>query len=395
MAVEPWPNAGATQPWSHVIWPSPDGRTSRDAVGGFPTGLGVGPFVWDATSALRVPSVARATQLYTGLIKQCALDAYRGVEPLARPRLLDSPDPEQSRSWFVGVQVEDYLWHGNALALVTARSSEGWPLAVAWIPAAWVQVVWVPGDRRHRYMVGERELPFDDVIHVRRSADRRMPARGVGVIEQHLMTFDRAALEEDYERSSLTNSGVPSVAIITPNPDLSQDEADDGKASWMTKYGGPTREPALLPYGTVVTPLGWSPADSQMVEARKMSLIDVSNAFNLDSYWLGAPTPGMTYRSPGPLYLSLLRTSLEPVMTDLELGWGASWLPRGQAVRFDRLQLTRDDFLTSLTALTNATKAEGPVLSVAEARDYLGFGRSGATTTASPVDTTPAEDAQP
>lgn len=384
------PRNGATQPWNCVIWPTPDGSDPSAF-------MGVGPFVWDATTALRIPEVSRATALYTGLIKQAAMDAYRGAQPLPRPRLLDAPDPTQPRSWFVGVMVEDYLWHGNALGLVTARSDEtGWPLAVTWIPASWCQIVWTPGDPRHRYYVGERELPFDDVVHVRRGADRRLPARGVGVIEQHLSTFDRAALEGEYERSSLSGSGVPSVAIITPNPNLSTEEADDAKSDWLDKFAGPNREPAILPYGTVITPLGWSPANSQMVEARKMTLQDVANCFNVDGYWLGAPTSSLTYRSPGPMYLTLLRTSLEPVLVDFELAWGQSWLPRGQSIQFDRLQLTRDDFLTSLTALTLATAAEGPVMTVDEARLYLGLAISGtslpAPTVTSPVDTVPAEE---
>ena len=371
---------GATQPWSHVVFPTPDGVIWPGAA------WSAAPFVTDPASAIRIPAVSRATALYSGLIKQCAMDAFRGIEPLARPRLLDAPDPDNARSWFVGVEVEDYLWHGNALHLVTSRSVDGWPLSVAWIPAAWVSILWVPGEPRHRYMVGATELPFDDVIHVRRGADRRMPVRGVGVIEQHLATFDRAAMEEDYERSSLSNSGVPSVAIVTPNPSLSQDEADEGALVWDDKFGGPVRRPAILPYGTSVIPLGWSPADSQMVEARKMTLIDVANAFNLDGYWLGAPASGLTYRSPGPLYLMLLRSSLEPVLSDFELTWAAAWLPRGQSVRFDRLQLTRDDFLTSLTAVTDAAGA--PVISPEEARQYLGLAGSGPVSVTSPVDTT-------
>ena len=355
--------------------------------------MGIGPYVWDATTALRIPSVSRATNLYSGLIKQCAIDAFRGIEPLPRPRLLDAPDPDEARSWWVGVQVEDYLTHGNAIHLVTARNVEGWPTAVAWVPASWVTILWHPGEPRHRYMVGEVELPFDDVVHVRRGADRRLPVRGVGVVEQHLATFDRAAMEEEYERNSLSGSGVPSVAVITPNPSLSQEEADEGKTVWMDKFYGPVREPAILPYGTSVIPLGWSPQDSQMIEARKMTLLDVANAFNLDGYWLGAPTTSLTYRSPGPLYLMLLRSSLEPVLSDFELTWSRSWLPRGQAIRFDRLQLTRDDFLSSLAVITEA--AGEPVLSVDEGRQYLGLGISGRATTTSPLDTEEPDTEEP
>ena len=38
------------------------------------------------------------------------------------------------------------------------------------------------------------------------------------------------ALEEEFERNTLLGSAVPSVAVISNNPDLSQEEADDGKA---------------------------------------------------------------------------------------------------------------------------------------------------------------------
>src|SRR5262245_49932651 len=133
----PGPGAYATQPWTHVVWPPSEGGSTPYA--------GV-PFVWDVSSALRIPSVSRATALYSGLIRQCAMDAYRGTDPLERPRLLDRPDPIRTRAWYVGVNVEDYLWHGNAISVVTDRNAEGWPTAVAWVPPAWVAVTKSPGE---------------------------------------------------------------------------------------------------------------------------------------------------------------------------------------------------------------------------------------------------------
>ena len=354
-----------SQPWNRIVWPHEAG----EVVG---AGLGLGASYWtlDVPGAMRIPGVARATSLYSGLIKQCPMDAYRGTDPLPRSRLLDRPDPDAGRSWFVQVQVEDYLNHGNAIHLVTERNAEGWPIAVAWVPASWCSVVWEDG-RSNRYMVGGRELPEADVVHVRRGADRTNPGRGVGVIEGHLATLDRAAMEEDYERNTLVGAGVPSVAIVTPNPLLGLEEAGDAKTRWMELYGGATREPGVFPAGTIITPLGWSPADSQMVEARKLSLLDIANCYNLDGYWLGADASNLTYRSPGPMYLTLLRTSLEPVLADLEQGWSDAWLPRGQAVRFDRLQLTRDDFTTTVATLDKAVR--GGLITVPEARHYLGL----------------------
>jgi hypothetical protein len=123
-----------------------------------------------------------------------------------------------------------------------------------------------------------------------------------------------------------------------------------------------------------------------MIEARKMSLLDAANMFNLDGYWLGAPTTSMTYRSPGPMYLNLLRTSLEPVMVDFEDVWSAAWLPRGQQARFDRQMLLRDDLQTTVTTLVAASG--GPFMSTEEARQYLALPiADGSVTVASPVDT--------
>lgn len=376
-------------PTSKIVWPPSEG--------GDPRGWWwYGPSVWDA-AASRIPGVGRAVSIYSGLIKQCPLDAWRGAEPLPRPRLLDRPDPTAARSWYVGLNVEDYLLHGNAIGLVTARSQEtGWPQAVAWYPASRVAITWGPSDPL-RYWYGGTELPADDVVHVRRSADRFNPHRGVGVVEQYLAMFDRVHAEDAYELNALTRSSVPSVAVITPNPDLSQEEADDADDAWAEKFA--VRKPVFLPYGTQITPLGWSPLDSQMVEARKLSLVDVANAFNLDGYWLGAEMKGLTYRSPGPLFMSLLRTSLEPVLVDLEQTWGDAWLPRGQSLRFDRLVLTRDDFGAMVDTLSKAIAPPqsdptvGALLSPEEARQYLGLAAvaTGAPTTTSPVDTVEAD----
>ena len=354
------------------------------------------PFVWDVQSALAIPAVARAVGLYAGMAKQMALDAYRGVAPLPRPPLLDRPDPTRARSWFVGVNVEDYLLNGNALSYVTARGSDGWPLSVTWVPAQWVTVVWYPDSSTPSYYVGGTQLDAGNVVHVRRGADRWMPWRGVGVVEQNLRALDRIASEEEYSRNAFA-SGVPSVAIIAPNPRLSSDEAEQAKQDWLAKFGGPERLPAVLPAGTVVTPLAWSPEDAQMVAARQLSLLDVANMLGLDGYWIGAPTTTLTYRSPAPLYLQLLRTSIEPLLQDFEQVWSDALLPRGQSIRFDRWQILRDDFAVTITSLVAATGAG--IMTTDEARQYLGLGLNALgvppVSTPSPVDTQPVDEATP
>lgn len=344
------------------------------------------PTVWDATTARRIPGVGRALGVYTTMLKQTPLDVWRGVQALPRPRLLDRPDPNNARSWFVQNHVEDYLLNGNAIHIVTTRGYDGWPLTVAWVPVQWCSVLWEP-DGSISYWVRGHEVPAEDVVHVKRGADRNYPVRGVGVVEEYLDSLDKVASQERYERSALNEAAVPSVAVIAPNPDLSQTDADEAKVDWLAKFGGPKREPAILPNGTQVIPLGWSPSDNQLVEARKMSLLDVANMFNLDGYWLGAPTSSMTYRSPGPMYLNLLRTSVEGVAVDFEDEWSDMWVPKTTRVRFDRQQLLRDDMQTTAETLDKLVGAG--IMSIPEARQYLALPivEGEAASVASPVAT--------
>lgn len=314
-----------------------------------------GPYVYDPATARRIPAVSRAIQLYGGMIKQMPIDAYRSGQPLPRPALVDSPDPNPTwpRSRFVQSSVEDYLLSGNAISYVTVRGVDGWPLAIQYLPINWVYISWMPGDPVNvQYTYLGQQLDPANVIHVCRGVDRWYPVRGVGVVEEQMSTLDRVAAEEEYERSTLAGAAVPSVAIITPQATLTEDVADAAKDSWMAKQGAAGRIPAILPNGTQIIPLAWSPSDTQLTEARHMSLIDVANMFNLDAYWFSVPVAGMTYKTSAPQYQQILRTSIEPVLADFEQVWSAAWLPRGQTIRFDRSKLLAEDLPTTALALS-------------------------------------------
>ena len=353
----PYRGPQASQPWNRVVWPSVSSSG-----------------VWDPLSAMALPSVGRAVALIAGQIRQCPLDDYAGVQPQSRSRFLDQPDPAQARAWFVGQEVSDYLLHGNGLSYVTARDATGYPAATVWLPASWVSIAWDPGSPDYgspTYWVGGRQLDSANVVHVKRGADDRWPVRGIGVVEQHLLALARVANTERYEATALSGAGVPSVAIITPNSRLSPEEAASAKEDWLGKFAGPERSPAILPAGTQVIPLAWSPEDAQLNEARKLNLQDVANMFNLDGYYLGAEAASLTYRSPGPLFLQLLRITLEPIMGDFEGVWSSEWLPRGHVVRFDRQKLLVDDLQNTVTTLSAAVTSG--LMTLPEARVYMGL----------------------
>ena len=327
--------------------------------------------VWDTATAQMVPAVGRALALYGGLISQCDLDQYTGPSPVVpRPPVLENPDPILgSRPLFSRVHVEDYLVHGNALHLITSRD-QGRVRAVTWFPADQWGI-----DASHGrgfpdyYLNGSKIARREDVVHVKWGAAPGEPWRGWGLFERYMNTLDRVALQEASERSALSGGSVPSVAVIVPQKNPTQEDVDEAAEQWERRFGGPSRRPGIFPYGTVVQPLSWSAEDQQATLARQMSLTDVANMLNLDGFWLGAPNSSHQYKTTGDMFLQLQRISLEPVMGDLEAVWSNNWFPGQPRVQFDRNQLTRDDFATSLATLGKAVN-DG-LMTPEEARLYM------------------------
>lgn len=335
--------------------------------------------VWDAASAKSIPGLGRALGIY-GMVAQCPLLHHRSIpgvagssrEELGLPRMLQRPDPDMDLPNFIGVQVEDWLLHGNACHKVTVRrESDNFPAAVRWYPAhRWgLQEV----DGQPVYQLDGREVPRDDVVHVRRGADPNFVWRGVGVVEQYLSTWNRAGLEGAAETENLSNRGMPSVVIVQPpGSEFDQDNADKVAEKWEERFGSQKGKPGVFPNGTVVTPLSWNPSDQELTLARKMTLTDMANATNLDPYWLGADGSSHKYQSPSPEFLKLIRISLGPMLRVFEDQWSYSWLPYGRGVLFDRLELLRDDLKTMVETFVKST---GKVIfpDPNEPRRYMGF----------------------
>jgi hypothetical protein len=328
--------------------------------------------VWNAETASGIPGMSRALQLYGGLIASCMLQHRQGIDVLPdTPRLLTQPDPDLAYSTFVRMHIEDWWLHGNACHLITARHArDGYPAATRWFPAR----RWSIQEDRDRaqpiYLLDGKEVPRANVVHVQRGADPWFPYRGMGVVEQHVRTLNRAGLEEAAEAASLTDRGTPSVAIITPGTEPKEDELDAAADKWVERFQGTAPKPAFFPKDTQIVPLSWNPQEGQMVEARKMTLVDVANLMNLDGFWLGAETSSHTYRSPGPMFLVLLKTALGPVMDVMEQVWSQAWLPAGRQVGFDRVSLLRDDLGSMISAFKGAERF---FPDPNEPRRYMGF----------------------
>lgn len=354
------PAPGVTQPWNGVVWP-PDASNWSPLLGGSLT----------SQQMKAIPAIGRGLSLIEGMCMQMPMDAKRGDAFLPRPRLLEQPDPSTDRAWFVGMQVDDYLVHGNAVSVVTARDATGWPAAVMHVPAALVDLV-QDADGARSYWFNGVELPFDDVVHIRRGADPLFMWRGLGVLEQFMRSLSRIEKQGAYEENVLDGAAVPSVVVTTNNEKPSPEAMDAASERWMEKFGGPVRKPLFLPAGSTAVPLSWSPSDSQLVEARQLSLTDAANILNMDAFWVGGGmSSGLTYRSPGPMWLNFLRQTAAPILEQIELTWSQAWLPRGQRITFDRRVVLAEDMGTAVSWVSRAI--DKGLITLAEGRKALGY----------------------
>jgi HK97 family phage portal protein len=377
-STNPWDAISATPPGamrpSSTFWFDPAGRlppvTWVPPTGEFSTH-------WDSWcwTMLGIPGVWRARMLISQAIGGMPIQSYRGTEPTPPPAILREPNPGEDRCNTVAAWVCDLLDHGNAVGVITTRDPAGNPVSLQPVPAALVEIGRAETGAV-QYKIGQSVYGRSDVFHAKgMSAPGEI--RGWGVLEAHLNTLTRVQSEQDYA-SKAFRSGVPSGLIRVKDPDLQEGSDDDPagtftakgiKKGWVEAFsGGP--EPAVLSELVDYEPIAWTPKDAQMVEARQLSLTDIANCYNLDAYWLNAPSTSMTYQNVQTASMQLSRFTLGPWITALEAQF-SRLLVRGQDARFNRDSILRDDTATRYG--NYKTGLDGGWLTLDEVRASEGF----------------------
>lgn len=319
---------------------------------------------WPTSSAYRgamsVPGAWRAALLVAGLLGRLPWDAHRLImdrpeEKLwPRPPLLEQPNPPETRmSTFRGWGL-DYIWDGNAVGVVAARSPLGYPTAVVPVPARYV------GVRRVgrwdvspfpvgaiEYQIGDMRLSPQDVIHIKGPCEPGA-LRGMGALEAHFNTFSLAQAQDQQARSVSTH-GVPTgvLTVDTGGEDLTKDEIADLKSEWLASQA--TRSIAVLNEVTSFKPLSWNPEEMQLVEARKFTLNMLELIFGLPVGWLGGTDSSRKYANVSQDDVSFMKWTMGDHIEQFEQTLSLAF-PRGTTVRANQDAVLQPDTLTRYEA---------------------------------------------
>lgn len=330
-------------------------------------------------SGMNVPGAWRGALLISGLLAGVPWYAYRkptGVDPAPQlvvptPALLDQPSPPETRFTTFRSLALDYIWEGNALAVIAARGRDGWPTAVVPVPASMVGVRRVD-ERNYPIPMGEIEyniggLSFtpNEVLHFKGPCEPGA-LRGMGVLESQMSTI-RGAQQLNADAHAI--KGVPTGVLKSENPDLTPKEARDMKTGWLRNQR--ERTVAVLNASTSFEPLSWNPQEAQLIEARQFSLSEMELIFGLPVGWLGGKTSSRTYSNIEQDAINLLKFSLNDHLEQWKQTWSLAF-PRTTFVAPDLDSILESDTMTRFQAYAIATGGEPWMLpSEVRAREKL------------------------
>lgn len=318
-ALDPWVRHGASSPlWTRSYEPTAPAATDGAVLG--------------------LPGAFRATALLAHTVAGLPLHAYRGDEQIPTPSLLDKPCAYEDRRVTVQKIVTSLLYRGNAFLYLGGWDAAMRPTSFEVVNPDAVHVDTTSGEPVYK-IGGMEPLTRYEVLHLRYLS---FPGSvmGIGPVEAARTGLQGVLALDQFGRTAFSANGVPSAVITVADANLSEEQAEDIKDRWIANTSGSTRTPTVLPATTTVTPVSFSPSDSEYLASKVQSLTDLALIFGVPVGRLGGDGPRNTYANLTQDEASFVRYSISPLASMIE-GPLSDQLARGTVARFNLDALLR------------------------------------------------------
>lgn len=264
------------------------------------TGVSVGEF-----SALSVPAVWRAVSLIAGTVASLPLKSYRDLPDGTRERVksfLDNPAGIESQTPFEWTEtvMTHLLIHGNAY-LLHVYGGAGQLMGLTPIHPCAVAVACdasVPGGKVFRVSLADgtsRDYTSVDLTHVPGLATDPY-GRGLSPLEVARNSFG-TSIAADQSAARLFGNGMLLSGIVTPEDDLTEEEAKAIKESLQRKMLGSENAGDVAVINRRLKFEQWSQnnTDAQWLEARTFQIDEAARIYGVPKVLLaqdGASTWG-------------------------------------------------------------------------------------------------------
>lgn len=277
-------------------------------------------------TALGVPAALRAVSLLSGAVASLPLKVYRktddGREPAAENQvyklLHTAPNPHQTPFTFKELIMNQLLLSGNFYAYIDWQGGKPaalWPLDPA---AVTVDQDKVTGAITYQVNTskGQQVLPPREVLHILGMTLDGI--KGVSPITLARESLGGAIAELKHGQSFFKNGAAVGGVLQHPGH-LGPDAAETLRSSWRDKYSGADNagKVAVLEEGMEFKPVALSNKDSQWLESRQVSVLDIARLFGVPPALLGHLEKA-SYSSQEAQNLEFLTHSLRPWLTRIE-----------------------------------------------------------------------------
>lgn len=315
-------------------------------------------------TSLTISSVWAAATLRARLVSTLPLRAYRSLTPTGDPTLapggsiatapLALPPVLMDPEGF-GFGLEQYLYatqisldlRGNAFSEILDRSGNGWPSVVRMHHPDRVQLMSDSANGWY-YIAQGRRIERIDMIHERyRVAPGQVS--GMSAIAYGATALGVNLAAEQFGADYFADGNVP-TGILTADGEIDQATAKTIKERFMSAIRG-SREPAVLGAGISYQQISVNPNEAQFLETMRFGIDKVAQFFELPATLIGGSRgDSLTYSNVEQDSIQFLKFYFNPLLVLRERFLSRKFMPRPQAVEFDRAGILQGDLLTRLKA---------------------------------------------
>ena len=341
--------------------PGAAGPASTEEIGFAPSSRALPPPT--EQSALSVPAFWRGHAYVCGSVGLLPVAAWRDTDLIdPPPPVIRQPDLNQTAMAFWAGLTSAVTLYGNSICLITSKDRLGYPTSLYPVHPlnAAVKLAGNPSSPLIAgwYLSGHF-YDATQVWHVKSHLARAGWPLGRGLLDAVPDGIAAAQAVQDYGARFFASGGMPSGVLKIHRPEVTQEQADDAKANWVKKFSG-AGTPAVLNDLTDFTPVAFRPVNSQMVEARQLSLTEVALMWGLPPSKLGSNVGGGTYRNAEMEEVQARNDGVAPWTGLFEQAVTNDLLPRGQRAAWNLDAKLRADTLTRFQAYQTALGGPGP-----------------------------------
>lgn len=320
----------------------------------FPFGLALqynGYSTYKTSNAMALSAVYRCVEVITNSVASLPVKLYRTDEKGFKYEIHNNlsfilskkPTGKINAFTFYKLIVKDILLQGNAYALIL-RNGKGEVIGLQYIQAGLVSPI-DRGDRIEYQVTGIKGfVRQEDILHFMNYTDN-------GVYGISVLTYARRTLgiadSGDTAAQNFFSSGGCTTGFLKFDGPSSGKQREEILSAWNQATGGVRNQPngiPVLPANVNYTQLSVNPADSQLLESREFSIVEICRFFGVSPTKCFDLTHA-SYNNSEMAELAFLNDTLRPLLTKIEMEMETKLFKpeEGYDIKFDVSELLRTD----------------------------------------------------